>query len=162
MAMELVSTVTVGSGGATLIQFTSIPQTGKDLLLVLSGRNTGNSAAFSIRPNGATTNLSARRLTGTGVSVSSNTDTSLFGYVSVGTATANTFGNTQAYFSNYTSAVAKTVSIDGVNEKNATEANQVIIAGLWDNSAAITSIDLVPLSSGTAVENTSASLYIIS
>jgi hypothetical protein len=36
---KLIETVTVGSGGAANIEFTSIPQTYTDLKLVISGKN---------------------------------------------------------------------------------------------------------------------------
>jgi hypothetical protein len=57
------------------------------------------------------------------------------------TATANTFGNTEFYIPNYTSSNYKSFSVDGVTENNATAAF-ALYAGLWSNTAAITSFRL--------------------
>ena len=60
----LISSVTVGSGGASSIEFTSIPSTYTDLLLNFSGRSNTNQAsggfACKIEFNGSSSNLSAR------------------------------------------------------------------------------------------------------
>jgi hypothetical protein len=52
----LISSVTVGSGGAANIEFTSIPQTYTDLLYKISGRLSVDSASAFLRYNGTTTN----------------------------------------------------------------------------------------------------------
>lgn len=164
--MQLIQHVTVESGGAASITFSGIPQTFTDLVVVLSGRSTiglvFNEAR--LRFNGATTNYSFRALQGTGSStVSFNNDgtsTSLrAGLVSGANSTSNTFGSLQAYIPNYRSGVAKSVSSEAVSENNATESYQEIIAGLWNDSAAITSISILPHAGSTWVQNSVASLY---
>jgi hypothetical protein len=75
--------------------------------------------------------------------------------------TANTFSNVAYYFTNYAGSTTKSISVDLVAENNATAAYQVIMAGNWANTSAITSIKLAA-PSGTLVEYTTASLYIIS
>jgi hypothetical protein len=42
MGMTLLETVTVGSGGTTSLSITNIPQTGKDLWIIISGRMTSS------------------------------------------------------------------------------------------------------------------------
>jgi hypothetical protein len=59
----------------------------------------------------------------------------------VGT-TANTFGSGDFYIPNYTSANYKSVSYDVTEENNATQSYSQLGAGLWSNTAAITSITL--------------------
>jgi hypothetical protein len=157
--MQLVSTVTVGAGGAASIEFTSIPQTGTDLVLKASLRNSVNNGNGNIAFNTGGT-YTRRRLVGTGSSVSSDTLTPDFN-VSTSVSTANTFGNVAIYIPNYTGSTAKSYSVDSVNENNATLANQLIVAGLWDQTSAITSITLTPLGGGTLTEGSTASLYII-
>ena len=159
--MQLVSTVTVGAGGAASIEFTSIPQTGTDLLLVYSLRADSGADTPQISINGSTTGFSNRYLLGTGSSAVSGTINGRFvGVNAINTATANTFGNSATYFPNYTSSSNKTWSGEGVNENNATAATQLLVAGVWANTAAITSLTL-NLSSGNFVQHSSASLYII-
>jgi len=49
MTMTHISTVQVGAGGAASINFTSIPQTGTDLALVMSGRlSAGNVRTYAL------------------------------------------------------------------------------------------------------------------
>jgi hypothetical protein len=158
--MQLVSTVTVGAGGAASISFTGIPQTATDLLLVVSVRGsvatvTGGGTIYW---NGLTSGYTARTLVGTGSAASSSSLTDSQFFLPGDATTTNTFGNSQFYFPNYTSAVAKTMSIDEVTENNATTAFQGIRAVLNTNTAAITSITL---SYANFMQHTSASLYTI-
>eukprot|EP00919_Chromeraceae_sp_WS-2016_P048904 GHVR01115639.1.p1 GENE.GHVR01115639.1~~GHVR01115639.1.p1 ORF type:complete len:164 (+),score=3.01 GHVR01115639.1:150-641(+) len=158
MGMQLVETIEVPSGGAASIEFTGIPQDGVDLAILLSARSDTTSQGVKVQPNGATTNLSSRILYGTGSSAGSSTDTVIAALTAQSTYTANTFGTSTIYFSNYTSSSAKSISTDSVNENNATLAFQYMVAGLWNNTAAITSVQLVP-TSGNLVEHSTASLY---
>ena len=159
--MQLIQTVTVGSGGAASIDFTSIPATFTDLYLVVSARTSYGSGtdAMLISFNSNTTGFSARLLYGTGSSAASTTIARYVGEIVPGTYTANTFGNMSIYVPNYTSASDKTYSADVVTENNATGAFQVITAGLWSNSAAITSISFTTTSAVNFSQYTSASLY---
>ena len=166
MAMTLVSTVTVGSGGAASIQFTNIPQTGKDLLVLVSGRTNTNSSTGSIVMdlNGNTTNANypMKAMTGTGSSILNDGSAQRTPIEIAGnTSTANTFGNGLAYISNYTSTTNKSISVDSVGENNATSARQTILAASFTTSSAITSITLNG-AGDTIAQHSTASLYIIS
>jgi len=111
MSYELIETVEVGAGGAASIEFTSIPQDGTDLVVLLSGRTTSGSNRADLELNGSTANFTRLRLTGNGSSVASGSHTnSIFQGVSRASDTANTFGNTSIYISNYTSSNAKSIS----------------------------------------------------
>lgn len=158
---EAIATVTVGSGGAASIDFTSIPQTYTDLLVKLSTRTTAAGAAdVSLRFNSATTNYSYRDLEGNGSTVASYNGTSFLwaGEANRGDATASTFANIDIYVPNYTSSNNKSISVDSVTENNGTLAYADLIAGLWSSSAAITSITLL-LSSGNHAQYSTATLY---
>ena len=161
MTMTLVETITVGSGGAASIEFTGIPQTGKDLLIVLSYRSSFSDTVrtLNIYPNGDTTGVSTILLEGLGSSVQSFSGGDSFGRVNGSTSTANTFSSTTGYFSNYTSGSAKSFTVDAVTENNATSANAGIVAGLWNKTSPITSLKF---DAATTLEHTTASLYIIS
>lgn len=160
--MELISTVTVGAGGASSIDFTSIPGTYTDLVLVVSGRATasGNPSQQRIRFNGDTaSNYTTRTLQGTGSSANSVAfTTTYFGGPNIvdSSFTANTFGNAIIYLPNYAGSTAKTISADVVQENNASTAYSEITAGLWNNTAAITSLTIYNF---TFAQYSTASLY---
>ena len=152
---------------AASVTFDNIPQTGyTDLKVVVSSRSTasggGGGGAWdfgTIRFNGISTNYSERFLYGQGSgSAISGSASSVDFWTCYSGATASTFGNTEIYIPNYTSSSFKSISVDTVTETNATGAFAGINAGLWSNSAAITSIVLAP-GSGSFVANSTFSLY---
>ena len=157
---EAIATVTVGSGGAASIDFTSIPATYTDLCLKVSLRTGSVGAeAVIIEFNGATTGFTAKRLYGQGVSVSTDTLTNIRFAIDTAADTASTFANGEFYVPNYAGANYKSVSTDGVNETNASIAIASLVAGLWSNTAAITSIKLTGNGAGSFVQYSSATLY---
>ena len=160
--MELIETKTVGSGGSANIEFTSIPQTYTDLLVLASARSTRNSDTVDdlvIRFNGSTTSYTSKRLYGTGSSVVSDSPTDIRGFAVADNSTGSTFSNNQFYIPNYTNgSTYKSVSIGGVNENNATTAYSVLDAGLWSNNSAITSITLLA-NNGNLMQYSTAYLY---
>lgn len=158
----LIQSVTVGSGGAASIEFGSIPQTYTDLLIVHSIRtnraNTGDWLLVSF--NGSTASFTERDLYGTGSATGSSSATPRYiAEIVGGSATASVFGNGVVYIPNYTSSSYKSYSADAVGENNATASLQVLIAGLWSNTAAITSITITSGSASTLAQYSSVSLY---
>lgn len=167
--MELITSVTVGSGGAasvTLPATGTIPATYTDLKVVVSSRSARGGGQVSdgvaIEFNGSSSNLSMVYLDGNGSTAGSSTGTSIWTRTSASGATASTFGNAEFYISNYTSSNFKSVSVDGVSENNATSAFAMLSAGLWSNTAAITSIRLVSINAENFVEGSTFYLYGIS
>lgn len=163
MTMTLIETVTLTSS-ASSIEFTSIPQDGVDLLLVVSSRSSNASVAddIGIRFNSSSTSYSGKELVGTGSSVFSYNESTnqIRGTTSGANATSTTFGNARFYISNYTSSANKSVSVDSVSENNATNANQNLDAAQWGDSAAITSI--LVFTGANLAQYSTASLYKIS
>jgi hypothetical protein len=159
---SLIETVTVGAGGVASITFADISQDGSDLLCVLSGRSQYNFGDnWRVAFNSLTIGFSSRQLFGTGSTAISATNSPAangLAYVTDGDETANTFGNASLYISNYTSSANKPYSVDGVMENNATGARQNILAGLWSNTAAITSLTL-SMENGPIAQYSTASLY---
>lgn len=161
----LISTVTVGSGGAANIEFTSIPATYTDLKIVLSGRslqgNVYGGGALQFNADTAS-NYRWRRLRGDGSATASDNSTSATSItnwdVTGASATASVFANIEIDIPNYTSANQKSVSINYVGENNAAEAHMGMVAGLWTGTVAITSIKLFS-AGGNFVQYSSASLY---
>jgi hypothetical protein len=149
--MKLIESKTLGTAQAS-IEFTSIPQTFTDLVVFQSCRFASNAGDIDMRFNGSTTGYSMRILYGSGSITGAATDSSAYlvwsGIGSRSTYTASTFGNSMVYIPNYTGSTAKSVSVDGVNENNSSTAFQVISAGLWTGTAAITSIAFSGVASG--------------
>jgi hypothetical protein len=158
--VQFIEKVVVGSGGAASITFSAIPADYTDLLLVCSLRKTVNSF-LQLSLNGSFSNFTGRALQGSGSGASSFSRTdSFFGYSSTSSNTASTFGSLQLYIPNYRSSVAKSISAETVQETNATAADMVIYAGLWNDTSPITSIGIRGLNGdGVFEEFSSASLY---
>jgi hypothetical protein len=130
------------------------------LVLVSSLRST-QATGFTdplISFNSSTANFSARRLGGAGSFVFSDSVSRTIGVNPASNATTNTFGNGEVTIPNYSSGLAKSFATDNVSENNGTESYQMITAGLWNDSAAITSITLTP-GAGNFAEHSSATLY---
>jgi hypothetical protein len=158
-----IASVTVGSGGAANIEFTSIPATFTDLVVLASVRGDASGVNLNtnlrMQFNNSTTDYSQKELFGTGTSTGSATLSYIsLGYVSSNNATASSFGNGQAYIPNYTSANNKSVSSEGVAEGNAAGMFMALDAGLWSDTSAITSIKLfVP--DFNILQHSTATLY---
>lgn len=161
-AYNLIATTTVGSGGAASIGFGSIPQTYTDLKLVWSTRTTetATSSAQYLAFNTLSTNFSWRRLRGTGSAADSYTEASstLFGTAVGASATASVFSNGEICIPNYTGSTYKSFSVDSAAENNVAGSILVFFAGLWSNTAAITSITLTA-NTGNYVQYSTAYLY---
>lgn len=152
------------NASAASVVFANIPQTGyTDLKVVISART--DSAAVNdnvaIQPNGNTSNRSARRIYGTGVSALSDSLVNIVsGNIAGANATANTFGNAEFYLPNYAGSTNKSFSTDGANESNQGSGVYLsMVAGLWSSTAAITSLTLVTESGANFVANSTFSLY---
>lgn len=162
---QIGSTVTVGSGGAASISFSSIPATYTDLKIVVSARV--DSAAvydnLKVSINGSSSAIYSDKLVygnGTAAASAGNSTSTYepFFYSVNSTATASVFSNGEIYFPNYTSANYKSYSIDCVTENNATSSVTALAAALWSSTAAITSVTFTP-ASGNLVQYSTASLY---
>jgi hypothetical protein len=146
--MVLLEKITVGAEGASSVTFSSIPQTGyTDLVIKMSARSNRNDGSDWVRidVNGVNSSYTDRKLLGDGTNASSQTNAGTIGFtIDASSATASTFANSEIYIPNYASANYKSFSIDTVSENNATTAYQLIVAGLWSSTSAITSLKLVP------------------
>ena len=162
---ELIASSTVGSGGASSIDFTSIPSTYTDLVLKVSSRVSTSGVVYSgfiVRFNGTSGSSNSKLLfTINGTSAQSGAPASdiIGGQSATASETANVFSNSEVYIPNYAGSANKSVSSDGVNENNATAATLGLNAGLWSNTAAITSIKLVDEFGSTFQQYSTAYLY---
>ena len=168
MAYTLIETVTVGSGGASSIEFTGIPEeAGADLELVISARSVSGTAIRGINlyfNNDTAANYTRSRLVGEGanpvIGTGPHTDSVLeMGWMSAAGTTTSTFGNAKIHISNYASSSAKVATSFAASENAATDANLSMHAHTWSGTAAISSILMT--TSGDIAEHTTASLYLV-
>ena len=156
-----IASVSVGSGGASSIDFTSIPSTYTDLCLKISLRGTyaglGDNIRLNINSKGANTGVTNKTLLGTGSAAASGTgDQMVF---TGNTATASVFGNGEIYFPNYTSSANKSISADTVSENNGSTGYDFLNAMLWSYTETISSIVLTSAASANFLQYSTAVLY---
>ena len=159
-----IASVTIGSGGASSIDFTSIPSTYTDLVVKLSVRTDGiNAPWLLLRFNGNTSSYTQRYVYGTGAAAASTT-VGTANYMNLAAAinstsqTANTFASADVYVPNYAGSSNKSVSTDTGQENNATTAYATLAAGLWSNTAAINQVTFFP-ETGNFAQYSTAVLY---
>jgi hypothetical protein len=152
------------TGSVANIEFTTIPATYTDLLIKMSLRSNRSLVVDGIvmRFNNDTTsgNYTAKRLYGSGSgSPASDSPNNGMPFMNGNTATSSTFGNAEIYIPNYAGNTAKSASVDGVSENNATEAYASLYAFLWSDTAAISSIKITSETADTILQHSTAYLY---
>jgi hypothetical protein len=164
---ESIATVTVGSGGAANIEFTSIPSTYQHLQIRMihkdsrSGVNENNG---SLRINGDTgSNYAYHRLYGDGSSAAADgggTQNKISAIGGIGQATATVFGAAVIDILDYASTTKnKTVrSFTGVDRNGG--GYVLLDSGVWLSTSAVTSLTLYSDGSGvTWAQHSTAALY---
>ncbi len=162
---ESIATITVGAGGSTSVEFTSIPSTYTHLQVRMNIRS--NRAvtveAYSPQFNGTGSNqYSGHLLAGGGATTQTYSETSqntgLGAYIAGNSASANIFGGAVMDILDYANTSKyKTVRSLGGTDQNGS-GNISLASSLWQNTSAINSIKF--LSGGTGwVEYSSFALY---
>jgi hypothetical protein len=167
-ATFLIDTVTVGSGGASSISFASIPSTYQHLQIRgISRTNRADTNDFmTLRFNSDSgTNYAYHSLYGNGASAGGNdtgtsTGTPWSGVTAGGNATASMFGtaiwdvldykNTNKY---------KTTRLLSGTDQNSTTGRIYFMSNLWQNTAAITTVTIIPTYGTSFSQYSSFSLY---
>ena len=143
------------TASASSVTFDSIPQTGYTDLKVVASVATGTQNDLVMQFNGVTTGYTWRLLEGNGAAANSYNGST--GRVGLVTQSTTIFSSADIYIPNYAGSAYKSYTADCVSEANATTAYADLTAGLWSNTAAITSINLS--CSGNFVAGSSFSLY---
>jgi hypothetical protein len=147
------------------VTFTNIPQTGyTDLKIVASVRsdvgNLGDFIYFYLNSPG-TGAYTQQFIRSDGSTPSAGTVATSYyplQFVNGSGSTSNTFSNTEMYIPNYTGSGLKSFSVETVVENNGSGAWADIQAGLWNQTAAVTSITLNS-GSGSYLRNSTFYLY---
>jgi hypothetical protein len=161
----LIASSTLTSPAAS-IDFTSIPATFTDLLVMVYRRSTSNVLDDAIRFNNDSSSVysftqmqSGASSGGVGTARNANGSGSRAGGQEPNIYTANTFNSSSIYIPNYLSSNFKQFIADGANENKSTTNYAWFHAGLWRNTAAINRITLLQEPGGTMETGTSATLY---
>ena len=163
---ESIATVTVGSGGASSIEFTSIPGTYQHLQVRLIGRETatsgGDSPLFLTFNSDSGSNYTRHFLVGNGSTASAGATTSAASSEAHGllpkTAT-DAYGAAIVDVLDYASTSKnKTVRTFLGWDANGT-GSVAIVSGLWMSTSAVTTLRFVPTSGVTIKQHSTYALY---
>lgn len=150
MNMELVQTIEVGSN-VTSVEFTSIPDDGSDLQILIAARDTGQNATMSMTFNNITTAYRGQRLRGNDSIVESffwsSTSAMFFDFPSSDAGTSNR-GSAEVYIANPSRTSPspfgqKIVSINTITEQDGSISYQ----GTYSWSARDSSLQSQPVTS---------------
>jgi len=162
---ESIATVTVGSGGAANIEFTSIPGTYQHLQIRMFYKDTAavNDVIVGMQLNtDAGSNYSRHSLTGTGAAASASGSASatsmLLGYQLGASSSANIFSVAVIDIVDYANTSKNTTvrSLTGADRNGFGEIR--LMSGAWFNTSAVTSIKLLTGQTNFA-EYSTAALY---
>lgn len=151
---------------AAYIDFSSIPATFTDLLLLISRRSVDNVLDDGLRFNNDASNVysftqmqSGASSGGVGTARNSSATLSRAGGQEPSTYTANTFNSSSIYIPNYLSSNFKQFIADGTDENKSTTNYAWFHAGLWRNTAAINQVTIYQEPGGNMAIGTEATLY---
>ena len=168
-AYESIATVTVGSGGSSSIDFTSIPSTYTHLQIRLIGRTDRATKMdfYKLQFNSDTgSNYAWHELFGDGAAGaqagSSATEIRLFRSTAA-TATSGMFGTSVLDILDYANTnkykTARSLGGADTNGSTSSDGEVSLTSGLWQNTNAITSIQLKPGGGTNWVQYSSFALY---
>lgn len=146
-SFESIATVTVGSGGAANVEFTSIPGTYAHLQIRGFGRSSSAECDVKVQLNSDTgSNYAYHRLQGDGASVGADgaaSQTTMF-YCGRITNNASTFGANIIDILDYTNTNKYTTLRTLMGWDGNGSGYISLASGLWMNTNAVTSIKLIP------------------
>lgn len=150
-----INSVSVGVSGASAIEFTSIPSSYTDLIVLLSTKPSA-SDTMVITLNSSTTTYTNRYLESTGSTVATSTNAQSGRYVNY--IFSGEVNNIEIYIPEYTSSNNKIFYIESTSGRNVTENYQDVVASLWSTTDAISSVKVNFLTANFSQYST-ATLY---
>lgn len=155
-----IGSITVGAGGTTGMDFTSIPSTYTDLAIFVSARTSYSAIAqyITLYFNDDGSGYTAKNLVGTGSTTLGSSNSEITAGSVSATSTSDTFSSVYIYIPNYAGSQYKSYAADAVTENNASTAYQSLTNGLWSNTAAITKV-AISGAGQTFVQYSTATLY---
>lgn len=160
---ELIATA-YGTGSSGVISFSSIPQTYKHLQVRAVTKNTGSGAGTTnnnLTFNGVTTGYAQHLLTGNGSTVTSTSGTNQSSIGAIGTAVSTVAGAMHGMILDvldYSSTSKNTTVRMLAGRLDGSTSNTVLLSGLFNNTAAISSMTFT-LTNGNFATTTRFSLY---
>jgi hypothetical protein len=164
MISNLIASTTVGAGGTSTIEFTSIPGTYTDLVILLSARTTAGSDVTRFRANNyAAANYTATVIFSNGANIQTFTET-FNTHMNIGTTpgtsmSANSFSNVLIQYPNYASSDVKTIKSFALYKDSGANMEQRLTGS--NNgaafTAAVTSVQIY--TTNTLAQYTTAYLY---
>ena len=162
---ESIATATVGSGGASNVEFASIGTDWQHLQLRVVARTDAASTTSFMRLafNGATTNLTAHYLQGNGsgtFAAFENTGSAInFGGITGDNASASIFGTSVLDILDYAST-SKTKVTRALSGRDLNGSGDIVVqSGLWNSTSAITSLKVTPGSGSNFKQHSTFALY---
>lgn len=163
----LLKSVTVGSGGASTISFSNIPNTYKDLVVKLSTRAAATgwtTSTIQLTFNGVGgTSYGRRTLYNTSAGGAGSDNASGVAFIAGisnngSSATSNIFASTKIYIPNYAGSNNKTIYIESLSENNGTDVATQMTGGLFSSSSPISSLSISDVN-GNFIQYSTATLY---
>ena len=158
---ELISSYTVGAGGAASIDFSSIPSTYTDLRVILTGTTASQSFPFLRFNSDTATNYSGTYLDGSGSAASSLRDSNISGIYIAGANgdfTSTQISTAQIDIFSYAGSTYKTFLSRVSQDRNGSGATGMTV-GLFRSTSAISSITLTSDFTATFATGSTATLY---
>jgi hypothetical protein len=161
---SLIQTITVSASTQASIEFTSIPASYTDLMLLLHTKSNAGSSSGNdfLTFNNSTSTFSGRRIEATNAggtgAVTSNTVTNWSGFNQAASSAGNAFSNTKIYICGYKTSQNKPYFVFTTQDVNVSTTYMGYSSSLWSTASAITTIKLTP-DSGSYIQNSTVSLY---
>jgi len=162
MATTFTKIASISTYGVASYEFTSIPATYTDLMIMTSIRTnlSDTHEGLELEFNSTNANRTDRRIYANITTAYTDTGSVMYaGRASAANNTANCFGSTLTYITNYTTTKVKMSHGFGGSQSNSTSKLMDIMVNAWNDTATITSIKIKPDSGGTIQQYSTADLY---